>query len=118
MKNLMFSSVRYLAVGLLVFLGGLGTAHAQDGHNRHVLIVNDTSYSVLSFYASNTATGEWEEDVFGFGILRSGRQVDANIDDGTNRCHFDFKAVLSDGEEIISRNVDVCRITTWTLYNR
>jgi hypothetical protein len=117
MKNQMFSSVRYLAIGLLTFFGVLGTAHAQSGYNRHVLVANDSSYPMVSFYASNTARGVWEEDILGAGILRSGQQININIDDRTGRCHFDFKAVFSNGAEIIRRNVDVCSVATWTINN-
>ena len=117
MKNVMFSSVRYLAIGLLAFFGVLSTAHAQPGYNRHVVVANDTSYTVVRFYASNTSRDAWEEDILGDGVLRSGGRVDVNIDDGTNRCHFDFKAVLSNGQEIIKNDLDVCQITRWLIYN-
>ena len=116
MKNLMISSVRYLAIGLLAFFGVLGTARAQDGYDRHVTVVNDTSHTVRSFYASNTSRGTWEKDILRRDVLLPGEQVDVNIDDGTGRCYFDFKAVFSNGAEIIRRHVDVCGITEWTLY--
>jgi hypothetical protein len=41
---------------------GLGTMQAQD---RHVRVINETSHTLVSFYASNILRPGWEEDPFG-----------------------------------------------------
>ena len=117
MKNLMFRSARYFAIGLLAFFGVLGTAHAQGGYDRHVVVDNESSYTMVSFHASGVSISSWQEDILGNGVLGSGRLVNINLYDGSNRCHFDFKAVFSNGTEVVRNDVDVCIATKWTIYN-
>lgn len=88
-------------------------AVAQD---RRVVIINNTGFTMVNFYASNSSRTSWEEDILGSDVLRSGQRVRINIDDGTGACLFDFKAVFSDGDELIRQGINVCQITTYT-YN-
>jgi hypothetical protein len=82
--------------------------------NRHVDIVNATGKPMVEFYASNAGTDDWEEDILGQDILQDGESFDADIDDGTGACKFDFKAVFQDGSSRVRRGVDVCSISTFT----
>lgn len=88
-------------------------AYAQD---RRVVIVNNTGFTMVRFYASNAGRTSWEEDILGQDVLRSGQRVRINIDDGTGACVFDFKAVFEDGDELVRKGVNVCQISTYT-YN-
>ncbi|HEY5072226.1 MAG TPA: hypothetical protein VII63_09355 [Caulobacteraceae bacterium] len=108
-------SLRWLApmaAGLVLF-GGSALAQSNDGQNRHVKIINETSHTMVHFYASNVNTESWEEDILGRDVLRVGGDVVINIDDGTGHCLFDFKAVFDDGDALVRRNVNVCRVTTY-----
>ena len=82
--------------------------------NRHVDIVNKTGKTLSEFYASNTGSDDWEEDILGSDILEDGEVFDIDIDDGTGACKFDFKAVFTDGSSHVRRNVDVCSISKFT----
>ncbi|TSH95115.1 hypothetical protein FOZ76_11135 [Verticiella sediminum] len=77
--------------------------------DRVVQIVNRTGVTLNEFYASNTDTDSWEEDILGKLVLRPGQSVEIEIDDGTGACHFDFKGVFDDGDEVIENSVNVCR---------
>lgn len=102
-----------LAAGMagLFALGAVGQANAAD---RHVVIKNKTSYTMVRFYASRTSTSDWEEDILGDRVLKSGSSVRINIDDGTGACIFDFKAVFSNGNEATRGKVNVCQIGEYT----
>jgi|SRR5215471_19553366 len=114
MKNAKVNSIRLMAA-LLVFCSfGISAAKAQD---KHVLVDNESSHALTRFYASNVGTNDWQEDILGLGVLRSGRYVNVNIDDGTHYCHFDFKAVFANGNQVIRQNVDVCSTLSWTIYD-
>lgn len=89
-------------------------AAAADSYDRHVLIVNQTGQTIREFYASRVTTDDWEEDILGQDVLRNGQSVRIDIDDGTGACRFDFKAVLSNGVEIIRNNINVCQIRSFT----
>lgn len=95
----------------MVALGAMGQASAAD---RHVVIKNHTSYTMVRFYASRSSTSDWEEDILGESVLRSGKSVRINIDDGTGACIFDFKAVFSNGNEATRSKVNVCSIGEYT----
>lgn len=88
-------------------------AFAQD---RRVQIVNKTGYTIIEFYGSNVGANDWEEDILGVDILRSGRTQTINFDDGSGYCMFDFKAVFSDGDVLTAKRINVCEIGTYT-YN-
>jgi hypothetical protein len=41
--------------------------------------------------------------------------MEIDIDDGTGHCLYDFKAILTDGREATTRNVNVCTQESWTV---
>jgi hypothetical protein len=88
-----------------------GAAHAAD---RHVEIVNQTGMTLTKFYASNTGTRSWEEDILGRDTLADGETVMININDGTGVCKFDFKAVFENGQSLEKGNIDVCSVSSFT----
>jgi hypothetical protein len=99
-----FSAV--LALAILAI--GVVDAAALD---RRVRINNKSSYDIIEFYASNTGSRSWEEDILGRDILPSGSSVVINIDDGSGYCKYDFLAVFEDGDEVISNDNNVCELT-------
>jgi hypothetical protein len=95
-------------------LAYLSPAQAAD---RHVKIINETSRTMVHFYASNTSRTSWEEDILGEDVLESGESVNINIDDGTGRCMFDLRAEFSGGQYAERRNFNVCTGLSWTVYD-
>lgn len=102
----------------IVSAGVLSTTFALPAAalNRVVTIVNETGYVMVEFYGSNKGTTSWEEDILGYDVLGGYESVNIDFDDGTGYCIFDFKAVFSDGEEVVSKGINVCEIPTFT-YN-
>ena len=84
--------------------------------DRHVRIVNETGYTIVRFYGSNTGADDWQEDILGEDVLPSGSSVVINFDDASGYCKFDFKAVFEDGDEMVKQGVNVCKVGTFT-YN-
>lgn len=105
MKN--FSAAFALALLAL----GITDASALD---RRVRIINNSSYDIVEFYASNKGSRSWEEDVLGRNILPSGSSVMINIDDGSGYCVYDFLAVFEDGDELIKYDNNVCELAQFT----
>lgn len=95
-----------LALGLLAF-----TAMEASALDRRVQINNQSSYDIVEFYASNTGTKSWEEDILGRNILPAGNSVVVNIDDGTGYCKYDFLAVFEDGDQVTSTDNNVCELS-------
>lgn len=115
MKYARLSSIRLMALSLFAFsMLGLGTMQAED---RQVRVVNETSHTLVSFYASNILRPGWKEDIFGLDTLAPGHSMRVNIDDGTGYCWFDLKALFADGSEEVRYAVNVCKIETQTTYD-
>ena len=95
-------------LALAVFAAGAVDAAALD---RRVRINNKSSYDIIEFYASNTGSRSWEEDILGRDILPSGSSVVINIDDGSGYCKYDFLAVFEDGDEVVSNDNNVCELS-------
>ncbi len=105
--------MRILAtLAMLVFSTQLSFA---ENLNRHVLVVNNTDFTMMRFYASNKDSTSWEEDILGDDVLPPHSQIDINIDDGTGYCIYDLKAVFDDGVEVEERGLNVCEVGTWTV---
>ena len=83
--------------------------------DRRVRLVNNSSKTIVSFYASNVRREGWEEDSLGRNTVGPRQSVSINIDDGTGACNFDFKTVMRGGQELIKRNVNVCQVSTYTI---
>ncbi|WP_428061047.1 hypothetical protein [Brevundimonas sp.] len=113
----------------LAMLAGAGTAvaappsspaaqpaptQARDGYDRHVTIKNRTGWTMLRFYASDSRTDDWEEDILGSDVLEDGQNVRINIDDGSGACVYDFKAEFTNGQELTRSRINVCEISDYT----
>lgn len=103
--------ISILAVASLILASTLTLATAA---NRNVDIVNSTGKTMTEFYASNSGTDDWEEDILEADTLADGEVFEVDIDDGTGACKFDFKAVFTDGTSHVRRGVDVCSISQFT----
>lgn len=101
---------------LLAGVMALITTQAAYALDRRVTIVNDTNFDIIRFYGSNKGSKSWEEDILGSDILSAGSSVHINFDDNSGYCKFDFKAVFSDDDVLIRKNVNICEIGTFT-YN-
>ncbi|RUT35159.1 hypothetical protein EMQ25_04230 [Arsenicitalea aurantiaca] len=108
MQNLF---ARAAMAGAAAFIFSTGAGLAED---RRVLIINETSFTIMEFYASSVDADTWEEDILGKDVLPAGDSVMMNIDDGTGACLFDFRAVFDDGDEAVKGGVNVCEIARFT----
>jgi FlaG/FlaF family flagellin (archaellin) len=99
-----------LTLATALFAATIGSAVAME---RKVQINNQTSYTIVEFYASNTGTNDWQEDILGSDVLPSGSSVNINIDDGSGYCKYDFLAVFDDGDQLVSADNNVCELDTF-----
>ena len=107
-------SVAALSLAAALFTSTIGSAVAME---RKVQINNQTSYTIVEFYASNTGTNDWQEDILGSDVLPSGSSVSINIDDGSGYCKYDFLAVFDDGDQLVSADNNVCELDSFDFTN-
>lgn len=86
---------------------------SRDGLNRRVRIHNNTGWTMLRFYASDSRVTSWQEDMLGRGTLATGSSVVMNIDDGSGACLYDFRAEFTNGQVLTRFNVNVCQIADY-----
>lgn len=104
----LFYAAGAFALGAALLCAPAGAA------DRKVVIKNETSHSMTEFYASNTGTNEWEEDILGKDELGVDEEVEVDIDDGSGKCKFDFMGVFDDGEKVVKKNINVCQVGTFS----
>ena len=105
------------AVIMAGLMPAVAEARCNDGTNRRIRMVNNTSYTIRRMYGSNQSSNSWEEDVLGEDVLAPGQSVVVNWDDNTCSCMFDFKVVYSDGDTSTKSGVNVCSVSTFTFNN-
>ena len=88
-------------------------AQSRDGRDRRVRVHNDTGWTMLRFYASDSRVTSWEEDMLGRSTLGTGRSIVMNIDDGRGACLYDFRAEFTNGQVLTRFNVNVCQISDY-----
>lgn len=108
----MRSLISIALTGVVLMLVNAPRAEAAD---RRVKIINNTDYTMIKFQASNTKRKSWEEDMLGKSTVSPGGSFVANINDGTGACMFDFRATFQGNREATRRNINVCKITSWTI---
>ncbi|MBU9698554.1 hypothetical protein GU927_011940 [Rhodobacteraceae bacterium HSP-20] len=102
-----------MTLGLSALLA-LATALPAAALDRRVEIINNTGFTIVEFYGSNTGSDSWEEDILGTDVLPSGSSVVIDFDDRSGYCKFDFRAVFEDGDVLEKGGVNICEIATFT----
>lgn len=98
-------------------LFSINSAAAANENDRRVQVQNRSDQAIHYLYASPVTTNNWEEDLLGQGTIAAGSSVTTNIDNGTTECNYDFKVVMADGREHISRRVNVCVVSRLVVTN-
>lgn len=76
--------------------------------DAYIYVINDTAQTMTNFYASNSDSDDWGEDLLGQNVLRAGGGWEVDIEDGSGSCSYDIKAVFDPGGAITYHDVDVC----------
>ena len=108
-----FARRAVIGAAVLALAAGAAFAQSGDGQDRRVRIINDTGVTMTHFYASDSRSSDWEEDILGRDVLPSGRSVVINIDDGSGACIYDFRARFADGDVLERFQINVCRISEY-----
>ena len=108
-----------LALGIITFAPAFDFTPSAEAQalNRRVRIINNTSYTMTSFQASNVQRRNWEEDMLGRSVIRPGGNFVANINDNSGFCMFDLRAKFQGGRQAERRNFNVCKEASWTVTN-
>jgi hypothetical protein len=107
-------------VALVAALGLAVPATARAGDIAFT-VINDSSYDLVSFYTAPVDARSWGKNLLetseGRFKLRAGTNGTATIAGGADQCLYDLKYVLSDGETYYKRDLDICRISSYRIFD-
>ncbi|MBE9145266.1 hypothetical protein [Planktothrix mougeotii] len=110
-------------IGLTLLLSLFATGAKAQTQSVKFTLVNGTSRTLESFYASPPSTSDWEEDILGVDVLPPGESTEITINDGREDCNYDFKGVLGPSDDgsvgrgaLIQSAVNVCDGGSYTYY--
>ena len=111
-----FVFLRRAVLAALLGTASLVTADVAHAYDRTVDLINRTNRDIVHFYASNVGENNWQEDILGEDVLPAHSRTTVDLYDGTGYCRFDFKTVFSNGATIVRSGLNVCEVSTYTLY--
>ena len=79
------------------------------------MLDNQSSESVVEFYASPVGVDDWEEDILAGAGLESGGASRITIADGRSVCEYDLLLVFESGEQMEERQIDLCATGSYTV---
>lgn len=97
--------------------GSADSAQSWDSYDRTVYVINNTSETLMEFYASNVEDDRWHRVPLDSNLIRSGEAARTYIDDGQGYCLYDLKAVFADGIDVVKWRYNVCEHLTWEIYD-
>lgn len=98
-------------------LAAPAAAQSSDGQDRRVLIENRTSQDILYVRGSPTTQSDFGPDRIPDRVIGRGTSSVVDFDSRTRACMYDLRVTLADGSNIDRMNVNVCRISRWTIGN-
>ena len=88
---------------------------SHDGFDRHVVVYNESGQSILEVHGTPTTYQSYGPDLIPDFVIEDGDHANVNFDVGNGACRYDLRAKMADGSTVDRRNVNVCRITRWTV---
>ena len=102
----------WLVASACLFAVIASPASAED-----VLKINNrTGYTISQIFIAPTSSDNWEEDVMGDDTLETDTSVNIDFSKSADTCKWDLKAVYDDKTSAVWRNVNLCKISSISLF--
>lgn len=111
-RSLALAAAATAAIGLAA---APAAAQSADGQDRRILIQNCSGQNIVYVRGSPTTASSFGPDRIPNTILGNGQQTIVNFDNGSSACMWDLRATLADGRHVDRMNVNVCRVSRWTI---
>ena len=106
--------MKMLPLGLAALI--LMAAAPAVAGDQDFTLANGTGYTIEQVYVAASRSDNWEEDVMGRDVLADGEEVDILFDAAEGECNFDLKVVYDDGEVATWSRLNICAISTVSIY--
>ena len=94
----------------------LGLAASPASAEEILKINNHTGYTISEIYISPVSADNWEEDVLGDQTLEAETTVKIDFSHSADACKWDLKAVYDDKTSAVWHNINLCEISTISLF--
>ncbi|WP_342361606.1 hypothetical protein [Terrarubrum flagellatum] len=112
-------AIRTVAAAAAVFLSVVSIDSASAcNRGRETCsfkLFNNTAHALQNFWASPARITKWEEDILGRRTLAAGNEINVNMTDNRSDCIYDFKFKFDDGDELVRKAINVCKLGRYTL---
>ncbi len=108
--------LRNAAIGFGVvsaLVASIGPAFA-DG--REMQIVNQTGFEIVEFFRAHKDAADWGEELLMGEAIGGYAERLLDLEDGSGYCLYSFRVIFDDGEELISEDINICDLPTFTYY--
>jgi hypothetical protein len=92
------------------------SASSAFAEGREMRIVNQTGFEIVEFFSLHKGEVDWGEDQLMGSPIGGDDERLIDLDDGSGYCLFSFRVIFDDGEELVSEDINVCDLTTFTYY--
>jgi hypothetical protein len=92
-----------------------GTSALAKGEEV-LTIENRTGYTIAEVYLAPATSDNWEEDLLGKDTLETNTSFDVDMSSSADTCKWDLRAVYDDKSAAKWRNIDLCKISSITLF--
>jgi len=109
--------LRYLPM-VLILSGVTGVTRAIADNSNSVVVINNTSYTLTEFYASDSDSASWDtsNNLLSGQSVGPGQQATINIDGDGDHCAHDLMAVLyGAAQHAYQYEVDTCDGGSWSI---
>lgn len=94
----------------------IATTPAFAKSDETLTIENRTGYTIAEVYLAPATSDNWEEDLLGKDTLDTNTSFDVDMSQSADTCKWDLRAVYDDKSAAKWRNIDLCKISSITLY--
>jgi hypothetical protein len=94
----------------------LGLLAAPASAEEVLKINNRTGYTISEIYIAPNSSDNWEEDVMGDQTLETDTSLNEDFSRSADTCKWDLKAVYDDKTSAVWHNIDLCKISTISLF--
>ena len=98
----------------LIAVALLSVPAFADG--RELQIANETGFEIVAVFGMRKGAVEWGEDLLAGDFITDGESQTVDFDDGSGYCMYSIMAVFDDGEELVSEDINICDLPSFTYY--
>jgi hypothetical protein len=95
-------------------LAALVLGAPADARNQDFRLINKSGVTLNRFYVSPASSNNWQSDVLGSNVLKSGRTARVNFPFDTGECLYDLRMVFETGQVVTDR-IDLCSTLSYTI---